>query len=72
MTPMPALTYRYRLYPTSVQEEKMYGWLQALRWLYNAALAQRRAAWRCERRSINVNSSALRYRNSKNESLVWP
>jgi len=52
---MPALTYRYRLYPTSAQEEKMYGWLQSLRWLYNTALAQRRAAWRLERRSINVN-----------------
>lgn len=33
----------------------MYGWMQALRWHYNAALTQRCAAWRCERRSINVN-----------------
>ncbi len=52
---MPTLTYRYRLYPTFAQEEKMCGWLQSLRWLYNAALAQRRATWRRERRPINAN-----------------
>lgn len=51
---MVILTYRYRLYPNKAQEAKLSGWLESLRLLYNFALAERRDAYKAERRSISV------------------
>jgi len=52
---MTTLIYRYRLYPARKQEEKMNGWLESLRWLYNTALAERRDEWRYGRRYVSSN-----------------
>ena len=49
---MARLTYRYRIYPTIEQREKMEGWLEKLRWLHNAALAERKNDWRHRGRSV--------------------
>jgi hypothetical protein len=42
MAVMITSAYRYRLYPSRRQEEKMNGRLESLRWLYNTVLAERR------------------------------
>jgi len=51
---MATFAYRYRLYPTRVQEAKLSGWLESLRLLYNFALAERRDAYKAEKRSVSV------------------
>ncbi len=47
-------TYRYRLYPTARQRLALEGQLAFACELYNAALEQRRDAWRRGRHSINL------------------
>lgn len=49
-------TYRYRLYPTPEQEQKMGGWLERLRWLYNTALSERRNNWKYNKKRIYCNT----------------
>ena len=39
------LTCKYRPYPTPATEEVLLRWLHELRFLYNYALEERRAAW---------------------------
>jgi putative transposase len=52
-------TYRYRLYPTKAQAETLEGQLAVCRELYNAALQERREAWRMSRVSVGfANQSA--------------
>jgi putative transposase len=46
-------TYRYKIYPTSKQEAGLTRLLAVQCELYNAALEERRGAWRWERRSIS-------------------
>src|SRR5712692_8276654 len=45
-------TYRYRIYPTAEQRRRLEGHLRFACELYNAALEQRRDAYRCRRQSI--------------------
>jgi putative transposase len=49
------LTFRYRLYPTAAQADVLDGQLQICCELYNAALQERRDAWRMARVSIRVS-----------------
>jgi putative transposase len=61
-------TYKYRLYPTAEQQEKMEGWLEKLRWLYNTALVERRNNWRYRGRLVHgheqrTNLPALKERS---------
>lgn len=42
----------YRLYPTARQEAALEDLLEVQRQLYNAALEERRGAWRWERRAV--------------------
>ena len=46
-------TYRYRLYPTQVQEASLVRHLEVHRRLYNAGLQERKEAW--ERRGVIRN-----------------
>lgn len=46
-------TYKFRLYPTKKQVEKLETWLSLSCELYNAALQERRDAWKLERKSIS-------------------
>lgn len=50
--------YRYRLYPTKVQRVALDKALETHRQLYNAALQERRDAWRMCRKSINYYDQA--------------
>jgi putative transposase len=54
ITDMATFAYRYRLYPTRTQEAKLSGWLESLRLVYNFALAERREAYKTEKRSLCV------------------
>jgi putative transposase len=45
-------TYRYRIYPTSRQEQTLNKHLAVCCELYNAALQERRDAWKIERKSL--------------------
>ena len=47
------ITYKYRLYPTKRQQEILDGTLDLCRELYNAAIQERREAWRLNRVSVN-------------------
>jgi putative transposase len=46
-------TYKFRIYPTKAQVEAFEHWLDLCRELYNAALQERRDAWKLNRVSIN-------------------
>src|SRR5947209_18863927 len=50
--------YKYRLYPNKKQAEKLQWTLDRARELYNAALQERRDAWRMCQVSINYNQQA--------------
>jgi putative transposase len=50
--------YKYRLYPTTKQREKLQGTLDRLRELYNAALQERRDAYRMCKVSISYTQQA--------------
>lgn len=45
--------YCYPLYPTKAQRAVLASWLEVCRQLYNAALQERRDAWRMQRTSVN-------------------
>jgi len=45
--------YKFRLYPTKKQEQKLFWTLTRCRELYNAALAERKEAYRMAGKSIS-------------------
>lgn len=49
---MPMKSYKYRLYPTKKQQEQLQWTLDRCRELYNAALQERKEAWKYARKSI--------------------
>jgi putative transposase len=51
-------SYKYRLYPTKAQRALLARVLAVCRELYNAALEQRRVAWKRQRVSINYSQQA--------------
>jgi len=57
--------YKYRLYPKSAQAEKLQWTLDRARELYNAALQERRDAYRMCRVSISYNQQAAQLPESK-------
>ena len=54
-----AKTYKYRLYPSKAQATKLDATLALCCELYNAALQERRDAWRIARTSINYHAQAV-------------
>jgi transposase len=42
----------YRMYPTKAQEKTLFGWLDLHRELYNAAIEERREAWKLHKVTI--------------------
>ena len=52
------ITYKYRLYPSRAQVEALTAQLSEACRLYNAALQERRDAWRINRESINYYTQA--------------
>lgn len=46
------ITYSYRLYPTTEQENTFLHWLESCRRLYNLSLEERQTAWKTAKRSI--------------------
>ena len=55
---MGKLTYKYRLYPTSAQNDILNDHLLEACRLYNAALQERRDAWKINKKSISVYDQA--------------
>jgi len=53
-------SYKFRLRPTSKQEAALCACLEDTRQLYNAALEERREAWRMCRRQVTFYSQGLR------------
>ncbi|PKM80779.1 MAG: transposase [Firmicutes bacterium HGW-Firmicutes-14] len=49
------LTYSFRVYPTTAQENKLLDWLDLCRRLYNIALKERQTVWKKEQRTIGYN-----------------
>ncbi|MGD0611198.1 MAG: helix-turn-helix domain-containing protein [Anaerolineales bacterium] len=45
-------TFKYRLYPTKAQEERLDQTLETCRGWYNTCLAERKAAWENEQRTV--------------------
>lgn len=50
--------FLYRLYPHKAQSDKLYGLLNTARHLYNAALQERRDAWKAHHKSLNYYDQA--------------
>ena len=46
--------YKYRIYPTSSQESALRSVLEECRWLYNTFLAERKALWEQEQKSLGL------------------
>ncbi|MFQ6135629.1 MAG: RNA-guided endonuclease InsQ/TnpB family protein [Candidatus Hydrothermarchaeales archaeon] len=51
--------FKFRLYPNREQRAKLVQTLETCRILYNNALAERRVAWKKEKRSINYHQQAV-------------
>jgi len=49
------LTYKFRAYPTALQEYELENWLLALCWLYNYALEERKRVWKEEERTVSYS-----------------
>ena len=49
------LTYKFRAYPTALQEYELENWLFALCWLYNYALEERKKVWKEEQRTVKYS-----------------
>lgn len=47
-------SFRYRLHPTCAQERSLLAWLDGTREVYNAALEERRDAWKKQRISVSL------------------
>jgi putative transposase len=52
------ITYRYRIFPSKAQTTRLNTTLALCRELYNAALQERRDAWRLNHKSINFRSQS--------------
>ncbi|MHC1611210.1 MAG: RNA-guided endonuclease InsQ/TnpB family protein [Candidatus Methanospirareceae archaeon] len=64
-------TYRFRIYPSKEQEEKMEQWLNTSRHLYNKALAERKEAYERDKTYISYydQANALKKAKKSDESL---
>ncbi len=60
-------TFRYRLYPTQAQAEMLDRQLGLCRELYNAAIQERREAWRVNQVSIGFNAQSAQLPEIKTE-----
>jgi len=60
-------TFRYRLYPTKAQAAQLDRQLELCRELYNAAIQERRDAWRINHVSIGFNAQSARLPEIKDE-----
>lgn len=58
-------TYKYRLYPTKAQKQKLDENLNLCRVLYNTALSQRKTAYRQQRISLNYYDQASELKEVK-------
>ena len=58
-------TFKYRLYPTKRQAEILDGQLAEAYRLYNAALQERRDAWKLERKSIGLYDQSRQLREMR-------
>jgi len=63
-------TYRYRLYPTKAQEQAMGQQLREGCKLYNAALQERRDAWKKTGTSVNYYDQANQLKEIRTEGLI--
>lgn len=57
--------YKFRLYPTRLQREALERQIETHRRLYNAALEQRRIAWREQRVSLNYYAQANELKDAR-------
>lgn len=64
------LTYKYRLYPTQVQASFLDSQLRAACDLYNAALQERRDAWKIARKSISYYAQSKQLPEIRAEGLT--
>lgn len=62
---MSKVTYKYRLYPTKQQEGLLESTLVLCQELYNAALRERRDAWRINRVSVNFAAQSAQLSDIK-------
>ena len=63
-------TYKYRLYPNQAQVEFLENQLHEACDLYNAALQERRDAWKVCRKSINYYDQAKQLKPMREEGLL--
>src|SRR5215469_7769382 len=57
--------FKYRLYPTTVQEQAMTEMLETHRRLYNQALAERKTAWEQERRTVTYGQQSANLKDER-------
>jgi putative transposase len=62
--------FRFRLYPTKVQQTKINETLESLRWVYNETLAVRKHSWEQEKKSVSLfktNKLLTQWKNERPE-----
>ncbi len=64
------LTYKFRAYPTALQEYKLENWLSVLCWLYNYALEERKRIWKEEKRSVRYSEQQNNLPRLKKEEPI--
>lgn len=65
------LSYKYKLYPTFAQERKLITILDRCRELYNAALQERRDAWKKQGISNNYYDQQRQLKIIRKESEIY-
>lgn len=60
-------TFRYRIYPTPVQETKLQRTLDECRWLYDRLLEERREAYKETGKDVSLYSQINRFSSLKEE-----
>jgi len=58
-------TYKYRLYPTRAQQQRLEQTLDCARNFYNMCLAERKWAWKLERRSVTKTEQLRQVKHYK-------
>lgn len=67
-SPKAMRNYRFRIYPSREQEQKLLDWIETCRRIYNTAIAQRKESWEKEKRSLSRREQQVWLKEAKKEN----
>ncbi|KNZ70318.1 putative transposase [Thermincola ferriacetica] len=67
-SPKAMRNYRFRIYPSREQEQKLLDWIETCRKIFNTAIAQRKESWEKEKRSLSRREQQVWLKEAKKEN----